>query len=348
MKKFEVRAYGINDFKEWDERGQLEIAPKFQRRNVWLPAAKSYLIDTIIRGKPIPKIYIRTRLDPETKKSIREVVDGQQRLRAILEFIKDGFKISKVHNTELGNKSFSELPQEVQNEILKYELSVDLLNDASDAEVLDIFARLNTYTVTLNQQELINAKFFGHFKQTVYRVGFEYNTFWKSMGVLNDRQILRMEDAALTSELFVAMLDGIQSKKAYESYYKTYDDAFANKERYIDEYKRIMDLIGRIYGKELPTSNFTRLPMFYTLFIVLYDLVFGLPNTTTKRHKIAESDYPKIRATIEEIDSIWNDVSSQEKHKTFFDAASKATSDEKQRKIRHSFILKRIIERLQA
>ena len=47
MKNFDSRTYSINDFIEWEERKQLEISPKFQRRSVWSPQAKSYLIDTI-------------------------------------------------------------------------------------------------------------------------------------------------------------------------------------------------------------------------------------------------------------------------------------------------------------
>ena len=56
MKNFDSRTYSINDFIEWDDRGQLEISPKFQRRSVWSPQAKSYLIDTILKDKPLPKI----------------------------------------------------------------------------------------------------------------------------------------------------------------------------------------------------------------------------------------------------------------------------------------------------
>ena len=41
-------------------------------------------MDTIIRGKPIPKVIIRQKINVTTKKSIREVVDGQQRLRTII------------------------------------------------------------------------------------------------------------------------------------------------------------------------------------------------------------------------------------------------------------------------
>src|SRR5215813_3407320 len=111
MKSFDSRTYSINDFVEYDRQGQLELNPRFQRRPVWTDKAKSYLMDTILRGKPIPKIFIRQKINVTTKTSIREVVDGQQRLRTILSFIKDGFVVSKRHNPEYGGLLFSQLPE---------------------------------------------------------------------------------------------------------------------------------------------------------------------------------------------------------------------------------------------
>src|SRR5947209_9888087 len=102
MKNFDTRAYSINDFLEWSNSGQLELNPRFQRRSVWTDNARSYLMDTIIRGKPIPKFFIRQKLNPLTRSSIREVVDGQQRLRTILLYLDDGFQISRRHNQQYG------------------------------------------------------------------------------------------------------------------------------------------------------------------------------------------------------------------------------------------------------
>ena len=92
MKKFDTRTYGISDFIEWDKNGLLKLSPDFQRRSVWSPKAKSYLIDTILRGKPMPKIIITQEL--KGAKTIRVVVDGQQRLRAMIEYYNGDFKIS--------------------------------------------------------------------------------------------------------------------------------------------------------------------------------------------------------------------------------------------------------------
>src|SRR3990167_8847859 len=126
MKSYDSRTYSINDFVEWDAAKQLELNPRFQRRPVWTDKAKSFLIDTILRGKPIPKIFIRQKINVSTKTSTREVVDGQQRLRTILSFIKDGFVVSKRQNSEHGGLLFSQLPEPVQAQVLAYEVSVDL------------------------------------------------------------------------------------------------------------------------------------------------------------------------------------------------------------------------------
>ncbi|MGH7239182.1 MAG: DUF262 domain-containing protein, partial [Candidatus Saccharimonadales bacterium] len=184
MKSFDSRTYSINDFVEWDKQKQLELNPIFQRRPVWSDKAKSYLMDTILRGKPIPKIFIRQKINVTTKTSTREVVDGQQRLRSILSFIKDGFVVSRRQNADYGGMHFSQLPEEIQAQVLSYEISVDLLINLPDAEVLDIFSRLNSYAIVLNEQERINATHFGSFKILADELGRKYYDYWTKQGIL--------------------------------------------------------------------------------------------------------------------------------------------------------------------
>ena len=78
MKNFDSRTYSINDFVEWETNEQLVLSPRFQRGQVWSDKARSFLMDTIVRGKPIPKVFIRQSINPQTKKSVREVVDGHR------------------------------------------------------------------------------------------------------------------------------------------------------------------------------------------------------------------------------------------------------------------------------
>ena len=344
MKNFDSRTYSINDFIEWEDRDQLEISPKFQRRSVWSPQAKSYLIDTILKDKPLPKIFIRATTDPKTKKTTREIVDGQQRIRTILSFVKDGFRISKVHNEEFGGKLYSELPSEIQGDFLKYELSVDLLLDLQDRDILDVFARLNTYSVSLNKQELFNAKYFGYFKQMVYKLSGDFYTFWTENRIFTDRKIMRMAEAELITDILIATLDGIQSKKAAEKYYAKFDEDFENRKEIEANIKSIMDLIGNLFGENLKNSNFRTGPNFYGLFVSLYHMNYGIPNMNLPRKPITESNMPKISNAIDEINSILEMDDAPKEYYEFIRSTKDATTDVPSRTIRCKFIIDKLYE----
>lgn len=172
------KIYSISDFFSWSEKNELILQPRFQRRDTWSPRARSYLIDSIVRGFPIPKVFIREQINLETKRTIREVVDGQQRLNAILDFIDGQLTINKVHNEDLGDKSFNGLTEDGKKEFLSYSISTDLLVGASDADVLEVFSRINSYTLTLVQQEKLNAQFVGPFKQKMFSLALAHHKFW--------------------------------------------------------------------------------------------------------------------------------------------------------------------------
>ncbi|MGB9914697.1 MAG: DUF262 domain-containing protein [Candidatus Bathyarchaeales archaeon] len=104
--------YTIGDLHEWYKKGSLILQPKFQRRKVWSSKARSFLLDTIVRGLPVPKLFIRQQIDLNTKRAIREVVDGQQRLQAVFDFIDGKMTILKIHNQEYGGVKFEDFPEE--------------------------------------------------------------------------------------------------------------------------------------------------------------------------------------------------------------------------------------------
>lgn len=345
VKNFDSRTYSINDFVEWYNRKQLELSPRFQRRPVWNPRAKAYLIDTIIRGKPIPKVFIRSHTNPDTRITIREIVDGQQRLRAIIDFLNDGFRVSKVHNQDFGGKLFSELPKEVQTDFLNYEISVDLLIDLEDADILDIFARLNAYSVQLNRQELLNAKFFGHFKTLVYELSYEYTSFWEQNKVFSNNNIVRMQEAALTSDIVASMVENtLVDSKNMEKIYRKYDDVFQDYEITKERFINIMDYIGSVFDGSLAESNFKRQPLFFSLFMTIYHMQFGITEISTERIALDNKSIPRFRGFVNYIDSMLLEEKAKKDYSAFFDSISKATTDQRIRYIRTSFLCKRLIE----
>src|SRR4051812_18295924 len=110
--KTDRAVYTPTDFVLWQEKGVLVISPKFQRRPLWRPAAKSYFIDTILRGMTVPPLYLRMTQNETKTKTVREVVDGQQRVRSVLEFVAEGgYRLSTTLNASWAGKRFSQLPE---------------------------------------------------------------------------------------------------------------------------------------------------------------------------------------------------------------------------------------------
>jgi hypothetical protein len=346
MKSFDSRTYSINDFVEWDKNKQLELNPFFQRRPVWSDKAKSYLIDTILRGKPIPKIFIRQKINVTTKTSAREVVDGQQRLRTILSFIKDGFVVSRRHNPDYGAKRFSQLPEEVQAQVLSYEVAVDLLINLPDSEVLDIFGRLNSYAVVLNEQEKINASHFGPFKILADEIGRKYNEYWKTQRVLTANQILRMQEVNLVADLLIAMKEGIKSKKQIRKYYAQYEDEFDDDVSELqNRFDNIIGTIGKLYPEGLTSTEFTRPHLFYSLFTAVAHCLYGLPTLGIARPTLDPA--ARLEAARNGLDRVGNifvtdiieDRQLTKDEAQFLQDARRATTDEKVRERRTIFLV---------
>jgi len=155
------RAHPISDVKDWSDSNRLELQPDFQRNEVWSRSAQIMLIDTILKNIPIPKIYIKSFIRDE--KTYRVVIDGQQRLTAILAFINNKFKLKKPYLGEFEGYKFSDLPQDKKDHIYQYNIDINEIFNPSDEEIRDLYARVNKYTVQLNKQELRRADFPGNF-----------------------------------------------------------------------------------------------------------------------------------------------------------------------------------------
>jgi hypothetical protein len=221
--------FKVSDFLSWQREGSLTLSPSFQRRPVWSAQAKSYLIDTVARNLPVPVVFIRERINLMTQRTVREVVDGQQRLRTLFTYIdsssledfneeRDPFTVSQRHNKELARKSFSKLDDDTKRGILGYEFSTHVLpSTTEDRDVLMIFARLNSTGVQLNGQELRNAEYFGAFKSLMYELALEQLDRWRAWKILSEEQIARMLEVELVSDLAMTMIEGLTERRRGDS-----------------------------------------------------------------------------------------------------------------------------------
>lgn len=346
MKNFDSRTYSINDFLEWSANDQLELSPRFQRRSVWTDTARSYLMDTIISGKPMPKVFIRQKINPQTRKSIREVVDGQQRLRTILSYMNDGFVISRKHNPEFGGRYFSQLDEvdeDVQAHLLNYEISVDLLVNMSDPDVLDVFGRLNSYSVTLNEQEKLNANHFGPFKMLADRIAHSYYEFWTKNRIISEQNVLRMLDAQLVADILIAMIEGVKPKKQIKRFYDTYEKEFPHDPEALEiKFRHIMSSIENIFENGLRNRAFRRVHVFYSLFVSLCHLEFGVPSMSETRVPLAELGWQRLSRKLERVDVIFDEddkTALEREERQFLEDCRRATTDATVRSRRSAFLV---------
>lgn len=282
--------YKVSDFVSWQRNGSLQLSPSFQRRAVWLKPAKSFLIDTIVRGLPIPIIFIREKSDVNTLEPTRQIVDGQQRIRTVLSYIdpnslkdwkdtRDAFSIKKIHNKEMAGKGFADLSQELKRRILDYQFAVHILpTKTDDKQVLQIFARMNATGVKLNNQELRNASYFGEFKQSMYNLAYEQLERWREWGILSENNIARMDEVELTSDLAMMTIKGIseKTKTTLDNCYRAYDDTFRERAVVEKRFQFCMDLIDDLIGDDLINMEFRKKTLFYMLFCLVYDLYYNI------------------------------------------------------------------------
>ncbi|MCC5962398.1 MAG: DUF262 domain-containing protein [Rhodobacteraceae bacterium] len=349
MKSFDARAYSISDFLEWHQDKKLELSPKFQRRSVWSNTAKAFLADTIIRGKPFPKvIFMQKFVDGKT---VRVVVDGQQRLRAIIDFVNDGIKLSKAHNPEYAGFVFSDLPEQVKNDFLSYNVGCDVLGESPTSELLDIFARINRYSVKLNAQELRNANFSGYFKTTAFNLGYEYVDYWLETNVLTQSSINRMGEAELASDLLVMFVDKIHSNKAIERFYKEHEENEGNVPEAAEKLRETLKVLSSIFPvEELNQSAWRRKHLYYSLVSVIGHILFGIPNLYRSNiGKDVFREKAKLQAILNSIGSDHERYTPQPMRASappeltdFIRNSTLATTDTKARIERAKFILERL------
>jgi hypothetical protein len=318
----------VQDLINLEEKGELNTTPWYQRRSVWNQGQKSYLINTIFEKKPMPALYIRHSLDLDKGISIKEVVDGQQRSRAIISFCKNEFTAR--HPDSNKPLKYSELSKIQKQNFLLTALPVGFLLGATDADVIDIFARINSVAKTLNAQEKRNAQFSGEFKQFCVSQAVKRTEFWKDYGIFTGNDIARMTEVQFISDVVINLMDGLSAYSAPKvtKYYKHYDETFANIDLLSIRLDKIFDILVTIKPSSIKQTIFNRAPIFFSLLMVIDEI--------KKPNKI------KIENGLAEVDNRFNsDIPLSDRPKAeinFYNACSATTQSLPNRKIRSNYI----------
>ncbi|EGG93511.1 hypothetical protein IMCC1989_1133 [gamma proteobacterium IMCC1989] len=178
----------IADIYQDIESGKLVLRPDFQRKFVWTQEHQEEFIETILGGFPFPEIYVcEGSLDTKKLKTTQHVIDGQQRLTTIKNYIENTFKnpLKKVSPFEI-------LDEEKRIDFLGYNVVFRDIGKVEEDVVREVFRRINLTKFKLEDVEIHNAVYDGEFIKTAKEI--IKNVSLEKYGVFHESEFTRMAD----------------------------------------------------------------------------------------------------------------------------------------------------------
>lgn len=221
------------------EKQVIKLNPDYQRNHRWDDSFSSKLIESLILNIPIPLIYISQDVDVDEEidddVSRYSVIDGQQRLTAIYNFLKNKYPLTELEVLqELNGSYYKNLPPFLIRRLEERTIRCLRIDSTVDSQVkYDIFERLNSGSVKLEAQELRNATCRGPFKKLIKELAADEN--FRVMARLNSdgKRVKKMEDQELVLRFFaLAYNDGYKDYKGgFKSFLTTKMEFFNKLER---------------------------------------------------------------------------------------------------------------------
>jgi hypothetical protein len=237
---------------------------------------------------PIPEVYVQvTQADDGTEQY--GVVDGQQRLRTILQFVgiehdKDQenedinrFALEALPMTSIHKgKTFAEVTGEGRKRFFQYDICIRFLYTDDWKEVEDVFKRLNKFTLPLKPQELRNATFHGAFAKLSEQLADD--EYWAVNRIISPAAIRRMADIEMISDLLIGLLHGPQGGSAkiiddYYEQYEQYEDEFPKQNRTKRLFAKTIETVKRLFPEIADVPRWGNRADYYSLFVTLGNLL---------------------------------------------------------------------------
>lgn len=324
----------ISWFNDRLKEQRLLFKPPFQRNPVWLDKHRAYLIDTILRNLPIPEIYIQKETDEEGGTSW-SLVDGQQRIRALLDFPRGDIELMDVYSSGRGGQSWDDLSGDERREYWNYRVVVREVIDATDADLRDLFQRLNQNTVVLNAQEIRNARFKGEFIQVVTDLANE--SFWAEHRIVTTTEIRRMVDIEYMSELLVGIMWGPQNKKStLDIAFQKFESSFPAKQHWLKRFEDARVTTADLLPNIIET-RFRGKSDYYSLFLAVDHLNQG-GHVRQNRRRAATTALERFGEAVTRRLSKESTGRVPTNVRKYAIAVEKAASDKDRRQTRHEIL----------
>lgn len=267
----------IADLYESIEAGRLLLRPDFQRKFVWTHEHQEEFLDTILNGFPFPEIYVcEGDVDIKNLRTTRHVIDGQQRLTTIKKYIEDD------HDKPLHRiPRFMELSDEQKQEFVSYQIVVRDIGRVDDDTVREIFRRINLTKFKLEDVEIHNAIYDGHFIQAAKAI--LGNTSLEKYGVFRESEFTRMADLHFILLVMATIENGgyFAQDREVEVKVAEYNDEYPNKDHMIALMLKTFAVINDL---NLPLDSiWFRKSNFFTLVVEIANNIDRLPDDLRNR-----------------------------------------------------------------
>lgn len=239
--------------------GLLILDPDFQRRFVWTQSHQEEFLDTILNGLPFPEIYVsKGEVDVAAMRTVRHVIDGQQRLTTIKNYIDGNFDKPLVKVA-----SYVALSEDQKGQLLSYEIVVRDLGIIDDSTVREIFRRINLTKFKLDSVEIHNAIYDGSYIQTAKSIldASDLSLF----GVFKETEFTRMADLHFILLIMATYESGgyFAQDKEVEPFVEKFNEEYPNKDQ---AFNQIVGALKIVENLELPLdSMWFRKSNFFTL-----------------------------------------------------------------------------------
>src|ERR1700722_13315457 len=351
--KHTSRFHPISWFQEYYKDSRLELRPPFQRKPVWTSKQRSFLIESVLMDIPIPEVYVQVQQADDGSEEYG-VVDGQQRLRTILQFVgvesdedqEEGEDINRFAledlpaNSPYKDVAFADLEPDARKKFFRYEICVRFLYTDNIREVEDVFKRLNKFTLPLKPQELRNATYHGPFAKLSESLADD--EYWAVNRIISPAAIRRMADIEMMSDLLIGLLHGPQggSAKVLDTYYEqyeVYEDEFPDQTLIVRSFKKALDAVQLVFPDIAEVPRWGNRADFYSLFISLGHLL--------RDHTLPESKVKALARKLEEfamaVDANVEDPSdsdAEDASYVYAQAISRGSNDKARRVDRHEVL----------
>lgn len=219
--------------------GELIPRPPFQRLLVWSNKDKNAFLDTVLSGYPFPEIYIATGdVDLATGTGAEMLVDGQQRVTTLHQY----FTASEELKLDRNILPYLELDQAQKTDFLNYEVAVRNLGIVTDAEIIEVFRRINATSYSLNAMEVHNARYRGPLKQLADEMSDD--EFFVKHRSFSPTEIKRKRDVVYALTIIISMMSTyFHRDDEIENYLRQYNEDFPAEDEIRRRFSKARDFI---------------------------------------------------------------------------------------------------------